>query len=356
MEAGIGVGGMALAKDESASLPYNIFSPIEIETSTKQSVKQTFYPSSSTTSMGPFSITIPPDPDKWIDCGSIRLHGRMKISKQIGNVKSDMDDDDNMGTVDNIFHSLWAAIRVKVNGTEITDPTGKWYSYKSLFETKLSYSHDTKQLLLSNQGYCQDTANNYEDFGKLATVASPAVPSKNIGWLTRKGWFAKSKWCYFNISLHSDLTTLRNYLPPNQKLEFVLERNPDSFCEMGTFTPGTSYPIELENIHITLDKKEASPEVQKYYMKQINAGFNPRLTIDRSVIKSYIVTAGKSDLSHYNIISGSQLPEQLIIGIVSEDAFNGTLNTNPYKFDDYDITEASILVNGMYVFIFLKGY
>ena len=69
MEAGIGVGGMALAKDESASLPYNIFSPIEIETSTKQSVKQTFYPSSSTTSMGPFSITIPPDPDKWIDCG-----------------------------------------------------------------------------------------------------------------------------------------------------------------------------------------------------------------------------------------------------------------------------------------------
>ena len=91
-------------------------------------------------------------------------------------------------------------------------------------------------------------------------------------------------------------------------------------------------------------------------MKQINAGFNPRLTIDRSVIKSYIVTAGKSDLSHYNIISGSQLPEQLIIGIVSEDAFNGTLNTNPYKFDDYDITEASILVNGMYVFIFLKGY
>ena len=67
MEAGIGVGGMSLSKSEVASAGFNVFSPIELETSIKSSVTQKYYPSSSTSSMGPFSITIPPDPEKWTD-------------------------------------------------------------------------------------------------------------------------------------------------------------------------------------------------------------------------------------------------------------------------------------------------
>ena len=225
MDSGIGVGGLNLTKDEVVSSPFNVFAPIEIETSVTKRITQTFHPASASTSMGPFHITAPADVEKWTDPQSIRLHGRMRLSKLTGNVKSNLDNNDEMGVVDNIFHSLWGAIRVKLNGTEITDPTAKWYAYKSLIETKLSYSHDTKQLLLSNQGYSQDTANHFEDYGTPASGGDAAIPSQNVGWLTRKEWFANSKWVYFNITLHHDIATLRNYIPPYQKIEVICERN-----------------------------------------------------------------------------------------------------------------------------------
>ena len=197
---------------------------------------------------------------------------------------------------------------------------------------------------MPSKGYCQDTANKYEDFGNPG--AETPVVSLNEGWLKRKSWFGGSQWVDFAINIHSDICTLRNYLPPNIKLEFILERNFDSFCLMGSPSERTTYHIDLENIHLTLDRIEPSAEVQKWYSDMLRKGYKPRLEIDRSVIKTYTVTANKSDLSHYNIISGAQLPEQLIIGAVTENSYNGTLNTNPYNFKDWNLIEGSLLVNG----------
>ena len=56
---------------------------------------------------------------------------------------------------------------------------------------------------------------------------------------------------------------------------------------------------------------------------------------------------GTTDLSAYNLIRGSQLPEQIIIGIVSQDSYNGSVSKNPFNFQNFDIREASLIVNGV---------
>ena len=53
-------------------------------------------------------------------------------------------------------------------------------------------------------------------------------------------------------------------------------------------------------------------------------------------------------MSEFNIITGAQLPEQVIVAIVSEDAHRGNIKKNPFKFDDYNISEASLVVNGVH--------
>ena len=200
-------------------------------------------------------------------------------------------------------------------------------------------------MILSSKGYCQDTAGKYEDFG----ATEPDIQeSLNTGWLKRKSWFKESQWVDFAINIHSDICTVRNFLPPNIKLEFLLERNPDNFCLMGKAADRTTYHIDLENIHMTLDRLEPSAEIQKFYKEKIRNGYKPRLAIDRSVIRTYTVTADKFDLSHYNIISGAQLPDQVILGVVTENSYNGSLDTNPYNFKDWDIIEGSLLVNGQH--------
>ena len=52
-------------------------------------------------------------------------------------------------------------------------------------------------------------------------------------------------------------------------------------------------------------------------------------------------------MSHYNLIRGTQLPEQIIIGIVDQDAYSGSIRKNPFNFKHYDIKEASLVVNGV---------
>ena len=133
MDAGIGVGGLSIGKDELASSCFDLFSYPEIETGIRKACVQTFRPISTTTSKGPFTFDIPADPDKFTDAESIRLHGAMKIMANDNGTLSEMAAGDKVSTVNNIFNSLWSSVNTQLNGTEITDPSSRWYAYKSYF-------------------------------------------------------------------------------------------------------------------------------------------------------------------------------------------------------------------------------
>ena len=122
-----------------------------------------------------------------------------------------------------------------------------------------------------------------------------------------------------------------------------MERNDDKFCLL-TDDTANEFVIELEDLKLRLDRIIASDSVNRYYFENKKA--NVRLPIDRSMIKSYLVNANRSDLTDHNIITGSQLPEQVIVAIVDEKAFRGDLTKNPYYFKHYDIIEASLIVSG----------
>ena len=59
MDSGIGIGGLSIGKDEVASSSFDLFSPIEIETSIKNATKITVRPIATTDSGGPFKFCIP---------------------------------------------------------------------------------------------------------------------------------------------------------------------------------------------------------------------------------------------------------------------------------------------------------
>ena len=338
MDAGIGVGGMSTGKDELASSCFDLFSYPEVETGVKKSFLQTFRPISSTTSKGPFTFDIPADPDKFTDAESIRLHGAMRIVANTAGVSSNLAAGENVSTVNNIFNSLWSSVNTQLNGTEITDPSSRWYAYKSYFENNLSYSSSSKDNILSSRGYFKDTPEKFDDVSN-ATL--------NTGFNDRKKLFEESKWVYFCINLHTDITTLRKYIPPNVKITMEFQRNSDAFCLLSAKSVD-NFAIELKDLRLKLYRYLPSPKVKAFYENKLRSGAKPLLPIDRSLLKTYTVKSGTSDLSHYNIISGRQLPEQLIIGIVEETSHRGDIEKNPFNFKDFGLKEASIVVNGVH--------
>ena len=344
MDVGIGIGGMNVEKDEFVDSKFDLFGKTDYEVGIKKSVSQTFRPLSTTNSNGPFSFLIPSDPDKFTNVESLRLHGKMRIMKKdastnaLSNLTTEF-----VAPVNNIFNSLWSSINTKLNGCEITDPSSKWYAYKAYFEDHLSYSSPTKENGLSYKGYYKDTPNKFDDVGDSVNGKA----SLNDGFLKRKAMFAGSKWVYFCINLHTDITTLRKYIPPEIKIEMEFQRNTPEFCLLSD-KPAVNYAIELADMRLKVDRIIPSEKIMNFYKKNKQNNLNPRLPIDRSLLKTYTVTGGRYDLSEYNIITGNQLPEQVIVAIVDEDAHNGNIAKNPFHFKDYDLSEASLVVNGIH--------
>ena len=74
MDAGIGIGGLSIGKDEIASSKFDLFAPIEIEKSVRKSHSLSFRPISSAGSKGLFTFDIPADPE-FTDAETLLLHG-----------------------------------------------------------------------------------------------------------------------------------------------------------------------------------------------------------------------------------------------------------------------------------------
>lgn len=165
MDSGLGIGGLSLSQDEVASSAFDLFSSIEIENSIKAATKLTARPIATSTSRGPFNFCFPADPEKWTDCESLRLSGKVTLKRKDG---SDFDSDTKqISVVNNFYQSLFSSVVCTLNGVEITDPGGNWYSYKSYLETLLSYSKPTKEGRLTSNGWLQDKSDNFDSIGSV---------------------------------------------------------------------------------------------------------------------------------------------------------------------------------------------
>jgi hypothetical protein len=197
---------------------------VEVETGVKKMYTQTFRPISSSSSKGPFTFELPSEPEKFTDAESNRLHGRMRIRKNDAGTLRNLPAGEKVSVVNNIFNSLWSSINIRLNGTKKTDPSSRWYSYKCYFENLLSYSSATKDNILSFKGFIKDDPKKYDEVGNVGAA------STYNGYLKRQAMFAESKWVYFCINIHADITTLRKYIPPNVKIMMELQRTSDEFC------------------------------------------------------------------------------------------------------------------------------
>lgn len=82
MDSGLGIGGLSISKDEVTSSSFDVFSSIQIENSITKANKIIARPITSSDSRGPFKFLFPPDPEKWTDCESLRLSGKVTLKKK----------------------------------------------------------------------------------------------------------------------------------------------------------------------------------------------------------------------------------------------------------------------------------
>ena len=272
----------------------------------------------------------------YIDLANTLLHVTAKVTKANGN---DIDNTDNVGPVNLTLHSLFSEIDIKLNDTMITT-TNNTYAYRAYLETLLSYSNDAKKSQLQSALYYKDTAGQMDE--------ANANTGANAGLVARTAMFRASAVVDMVGKIHADIFFTDRYLPNDCNIRMRLVRHKDAFCLMSN-GQNPAHKLVIQSCKLYVRKVKISPTVFMAHAQALEHG-NMKYPIRRAVCKTFTVTNGMLNYTQENLFSG-QLPSRVIVGMVHNEAFNGSYTKNPFNFHHYDLTQMKLYVDGQQGYI-----
>jgi hypothetical protein len=232
------------------------------------------------------------------------------------------------------LHSLFSEIDVKLNGTLISS-SNNTYPYRAYIETLLSYGYDAKRSQLTSALYYKDVGGD-DGFDEGDPTAAT-----NTGMVKCNSFFRTGGIVPMQGPIHLDMMFQDRYLPSDVGMQLRFVRSKDAFClmsDMGNFR------IKIHECKLLIRKAYISPSVFIAQAKAFEVG-NAKYPIRRVVCKSYSIGAEMRDSVHEGLITG-QIPSRIVIGLVRNDAFNGTFDRNPFNFRNFNLSSIKIYVDG----------
>ena len=301
-----------------------------------------------TTGINPVDFQIDPQED-YIDLSRSYFELEWKIQKAAG---GDAVNTDNSFLVNNIAHSLFKQISVRLNGTLISPQTDT-YHYKAYIETLLNYNRDDGDTILKPQGWFNavaipdtltanqlDSSNN--DYKALSAKYKYVVDS----FRSELGKY-DSKTRVFCMVPYIEVFHLNKLLVPNVKIGIQMYFNPPEVWTM-RYTGAVAYRIQQEDIKIKLYlcQVRLNPSVYRELMSEMSSG---RRVVSYPTVRSEIRTYNiQRNERHFEINNPFQnrLPNMVVVGLVKSTSFNGHTEQYPFTFKDYKLISIKQLVRG----------
>ena len=127
-------------------------------------------------------------------------------------------------------------------------------------------------------------------------------------------------------------------------VKIKLVRSKDAFCLMGA----TAAKVKIVHASMFVRKVKLMSSVFLAHAKTLENG-TAKYPVRRVVCKTFAVPQNYRDVSHEKLFSG-QLPTRLVVGLVNNRAFNGHLESNPFNFKHYNLSEIALYLDGQQQF------
>jgi len=103
--------------------------------------------------------------------------------------------------------------------------------------------------------------------------------------------------------------------------------------------------LEILACKFLVQKHNLLPSIQLAHLRNLEAG-NPVIYPNKEVVmKTYALPIGTLQNTNENLISG-HLPDRIVLALVNSVNLHGTLATNPFAFEHFDLSHISLNVNG----------
>lgn len=283
---------------------------------------------------------------------------KLKIFK---NENVDLTETDNVGLVNNFFHSIFKQGTVQINEQEIEN-SNQLYAYRSYITDTLNHGSETKHTFLQNALYYPDTAGAMDstELPKQITKFEDLIVKQNLnhGYLKRRKILIDGKGSIEVRGIpHLDIFHNGKFILNQTKLRIDLYLNEPSFFLMGS----NGYSMNITKATLFVKKVMPNASIQN----GINLQLEKSLAIynmNHVYVKTLPVII--DELAQEITICEGLVPKRIIIGMVNAAAsVSGKLNSNPFNFHNYGLSScilqegsSNVVYSNALEFDFDKGH
>ncbi|KAK3925941.1 hypothetical protein KUF71_014190 [Frankliniella fusca] len=198
-------------------------------------------------------------------------------------------------------------------------------------ESLLNYDTPAKNSHMGMRMWYKDTAG---EFNTLTT-------GKNSGLDKRRELTGKSKPFQLLGPLHCDFFSQSKFLLNNVELKVKLTRARDAFTLMST---KQDEKIVILDATLLVRKVKIAPTVLLAHAAALEKA-PARYPLTRVDVKCITIPNGLRDKSIPNLHMG-QIPKRMVIGFVTNQAYNGSYRHNPFNYEHFDLNYLALYVDG----------
>ena len=167
--------------------------------------------------------------------------------------------------------------------------------------------------------------------------------SGNDGFMQRYELTKKSAKFDMLGHLHCDIFNQDKFLIQGVELRLKLIPAKSSFCLISE-DAGTEAKVNILDASLQVKKVIISPSVKLAHNKLLQTT-TAKYPINRVQIKTFVISKDLQSKTFDNVFLGP-LPNRVIVGFTNNDAFNGTITTNPFHLKHFDINFLTLYVDG----------
>ena len=323
----------------------SIFSPPPIDNSITKEYWVEYNPVAEISENGIIEFNIPGTSMDYINLAKSKLHVTYVITGPNGEkIKDERDlnghptaNSDQVGPVNFTLHSIFRQIDLSLNQKIVSADVGVNYPYKAMIDLLLQSSSD----MLNSQAQAAFYFKDLPGYFDVATYLGG-----NTGFSERSRPTKDGEEAHIEGVLFSDFSNGQNRAILNGvSINFKFFQSTDPFRLLRNGTKAYKLKITdaiLKVCHISLDPKMI---VAHNEALKISTALYP---FWRSDIKSFTVAAGSLSFMTDNVYHG-KIPSKLIIALVSNSAYSGSYDKNPFFFNHMNLNYLEVTVDGQSV-------
>lgn len=291
--------------------------------------------STISSSESPIQFEVHSAVDEYINLGKSELYLCIRINLSKSNVSKEAaikaDDWKSIAPINYLMNTMFKHIKLEIGQTSVTSSTLN-YAYVSYLDALLNFSHESKRTHLQTAFWHRDISGKMENYNDER--------SRRI----RPNGGSLGEGCAIEMygNLHIDLGNQLKSILGGVTIKLELLPNDPKFYLM--FDKLLQPRVEILDARLYIHRSKLNPQVVVAHNKALGVG-NARYFITRKEVKSFIIQKGTLDC-YLNNVENGVLPRKIFVGLVSNEAFNGSGEHNPFNFKNYSVRHIACYIDG----------